>query len=221
MPARRVLPKPLSPPPANPALVEHVAEIRRLGTRVIGDLVEIGLRLTKCKKIVGHGRWLPWLKQEFDWSEDKAERLIALAAMRKQIPQIAEFQIPLSALYALARPSTPKEARDEIIKRAKAGEKITVTKVGRIIHGHQLPADLPKPKEANKLAAETRKAVLASDGNIYFGTSERDAQAGEDRRTIVYGIKRAVKSLSEMEMSPGAFPYVCVTASVVGRRGRN
>src|SRR5262245_51298515 len=40
--------------PANPqaiagSLAEHAAEIRRLGKRVVGDVIEIGARLTECK----------------------------------------------------------------------------------------------------------------------------------------------------------------------------
>jgi hypothetical protein len=47
------------PTPANAILEEHVAEIRRLGQRAVNDVIEIGRRLIECKKLVGHGNWLP------------------------------------------------------------------------------------------------------------------------------------------------------------------
>ena len=49
-------------------LAEHAAEICRLGKRVVADIIEIGRRLTKCKRICGHGNFLPWLDREFGWS---------------------------------------------------------------------------------------------------------------------------------------------------------
>jgi hypothetical protein len=44
---------------SDPTLAEHAAEIRGLGKRVVGDVIEIGRRLTECKRICGHGNWLP------------------------------------------------------------------------------------------------------------------------------------------------------------------
>ena len=48
-------------------LAQNAEAIRALGKRVIGDIIEIGRRLTEAKKIVGHGNWLPWLDREFGW----------------------------------------------------------------------------------------------------------------------------------------------------------
>ena len=53
-------------------LAEHAAEIRRLGKRVVADVVEIGRHLSECKAICGHGNWLPWLEREFGWTDDTA-----------------------------------------------------------------------------------------------------------------------------------------------------
>ena len=50
---------------------------------------------------------------------------------------------------------------------------------------------LPGPKTANKIAAETKRPVLASDGYFYFGTDPEKAKEGEDRRTMVFGVRRA------------------------------
>jgi hypothetical protein len=114
-------------------LDKHAAEIRRLGKRVVADIIEIGRRLTECKRIAGHGNFLPWLNREFGWSEDTAERFIQVAALSNQIPQLAEFNLPLSGLYLLASPSTPDEARTEIIERAQVGEPISVADVKQTI----------------------------------------------------------------------------------------
>ena len=45
----------------DPALAEHAAMIRRLGKRVVEDIIDIGRRLTLAKELVGHGNWaLGW-----------------------------------------------------------------------------------------------------------------------------------------------------------------
>jgi hypothetical protein len=61
-------------PDTNPIVAEHAEAIRSLGRRVVADVIEIGRRLTECKKLLGHGNWLPWLDREFGWSEDTALR---------------------------------------------------------------------------------------------------------------------------------------------------
>jgi hypothetical protein len=94
------------------ALAEHAAVIRALGKRVVGDIIEIGRRLSESKKLCGHGNWLPWLEREFGWGDDTAlnyMRCADLAISRN----FRDLSIPVSGLYLLAAPSTPEEARAE------------------------------------------------------------------------------------------------------------
>jgi len=67
------------PTPANqadPILAEHAVAIQALGKRALDDLIEIGRRLTECKRICGHGNWLPWLGREFGCSGSTALRYV-------------------------------------------------------------------------------------------------------------------------------------------------
>jgi hypothetical protein len=100
-------------------LAEHAAEIRRLHKRVIADVIEIGRRLTECKKIVGHGAWLPWLTREFSWSDRTARNFMQLFELSK-LETVSNLKVPLRVLYLLAAPSTPPEARTEILECAKS-----------------------------------------------------------------------------------------------------
>ena len=92
-------------------LTERAERIRVLGKRVTGDVIEIGRLLADCRERCGHGHWGAWLESEFGWSADTAERFIRLNKLADQIPQIAEYDIPVSGLYQLAAPSTPESAR--------------------------------------------------------------------------------------------------------------
>jgi len=78
-------------------LATHAAEIRLRGKRVVEDVIEIGRRLAIARELVKHGEWRPWLKREFDWSEDTAERFIHVAKMQNEIPQIAELTASMLA----------------------------------------------------------------------------------------------------------------------------
>jgi Protein of unknown function (DUF3102) len=153
------------------ALNEHATAIRQLGKRVVADVIEIGRRLTDAKHICGRGNWLPWLKNEFGWSVDTAERFIQLYALSSQIPQIAEFNLPLSGLYLLAAPSTPEKVRTEVIERAKAGEMIKFAEVKETID----TANGRKP-QAKKAREQPKQKDVASPEEIksnIFDTIER------------------------------------------------
>jgi len=91
-------------------------------------VIEIGARLTECKRICGHSNWLPWLDREFGWEETTAQRFMRVHKLAQsksgKLPDL-----PVSAIYLLAAPSTPEPAKTEIIERAKAGEALRVTEV--------------------------------------------------------------------------------------------
>jgi hypothetical protein len=101
-------------------LATHADWIRRLGRNIITDAVEIGRRLIEVNKYLEHGKWLPWLKAEFAWSETTARRFMQLSALAEaKSSKLADLNLPLSGLYVLAEPGTPEEVRDKIIERAK------------------------------------------------------------------------------------------------------
>jgi Protein of unknown function (DUF3102) len=90
-------------------LAEHAEAIRAYGKRTVQSVLAIGRHLAEVKQLLGHGNWLSWLEQEFNWSEDTAERLIAVYKLQRQIP--------FSGLYLLAAPSTPPEAIEVVVAK--------------------------------------------------------------------------------------------------------
>jgi Protein of unknown function (DUF3102) len=115
-------------------LAEHAESIRKLGERVIGDVIEIGRRLSECKKLLGHGNWLPWIEREFRWSERTARNYILVYefALSKSV-NVADLAIDVSAVYLLAAPSTSEDARAEVLRRGMAGERMPHVEVKRIV----------------------------------------------------------------------------------------
>jgi hypothetical protein len=115
-------------------LAEHAESIRKLGKRVIGDVIEIGRRLSECKEILGHGNWLSWIEREFRWSERTARNFIIVYVFaQSKSANLADMAIDVTAVYLLAAPSTPEDARAEVLRRGKAGEALPHAEVKRII----------------------------------------------------------------------------------------
>lgn len=125
-------------------LAGHAAEIRRLGKRVLADYVEIGRRLAECRTILKEdGGWRAWLDSELRLSPQTAGRFIQIYEQRSNLEHC---NLPVSVLYLLAAPSTPAEARTEIVERAQAGEPVSVEEVKQTIEtakGREQPARKP------------------------------------------------------------------------------
>ena len=84
-------------------LSEAAAEIRRLGKAVVADLVEIGNLLTECKERLSHGAWLPWLDQEFKWSDQTARNFMHLYAMAAESKTVLESGSAVARSLSLGR----------------------------------------------------------------------------------------------------------------------
>jgi Protein of unknown function (DUF3102) len=194
-------------PIAQAALAEHAAEIRRLGKRVIGDVLEIGRRLAEVKKQVGRGDFLPWIGREFGWSEDTAERFIALHVLQRQVPQVAETNLPISALYLLAAPSTPPEVPAKIIERAEAGEALKVSDVRSAIEeAKPIKSNTARPqplteeqKAADRAAMRDRAEAMKAAPDDGVEKMKAARAAAEAETTPTDNIK--VETKTEVETS--------------------
>jgi hypothetical protein len=168
----------------DPILAEHAVEIRRLGKRRdIDDVVAIGRHLAEARDHAP-GFWLQWLESEFGWSDQTAYRYIHLFEARESsaLHKLWSADLPLSALYVLAAPSTPEEACREIAERVEAGEKPTVAEIQETVGkakkaktngaaaeaGGDETADIVVYSDAAH-AADGKRAVTASTfGNAVF-----------------------------------------------------
>jgi phage N-6-adenine-methyltransferase len=120
--------------PAETILAENADVIRGLTKRVIGDIIEIGRRLSSCRTLLKEGTgWRHWLETELRWSPQTAGRYIQVWEATFQHSNLEHLNLSISGLYLLAAPSTPEEARTEIIERAENGESLSVADVRRII----------------------------------------------------------------------------------------
>ena len=59
-------------------LMELADKIRALSKQTRESVILIGNHLIEAKEILGHGNFLPWIKEEFGWSDKSAQRFMTL-----------------------------------------------------------------------------------------------------------------------------------------------
>jgi len=103
---------------------ERAERIHNLARMSASSIVQIGQYLGQVKERIGHGNFLGWIGQEFNWSERSAQRFIQVHGQFKSA-KLADLEIDLSALYLIAAPSMPEPVRASVMRRAENGEPVT------------------------------------------------------------------------------------------------
>jgi hypothetical protein len=143
-------------------LRSHARHIQRLGRRAIGDVVEIGRRLSDAKHRLGHGRFLVWLAAEFGWSERTAENFMRVYDLHGKFANFADLDVPLSALYLLAAPSTPDKALFAIAQRAGKDAGLSLLEVRQIIANSRRASPIRRLVHiAKQIMGSIQNALLA------------------------------------------------------------
>ncbi len=110
-------------------------EIRSIMRRTAYDAIEIGQKLHEVKARLGHGNFTRWLRCEFEWSERTAQNYMLVY---EEFATVADLDaIAPGALYLLAAPSTPEEARAEALQAASSGVAITKEIAKAIVNKHK------------------------------------------------------------------------------------
>ena len=82
--------------------------------------LKIGERLCEAKELLGHGEFLPWIKDEFGWTDRTAQKLMAVyrefgdsqkSLFGPEINTKTYSDLPVSKLYLLI--SVPESERED------------------------------------------------------------------------------------------------------------
>jgi hypothetical protein len=107
---------------------------RRIGSAV--DAVQVGLWLHDVHRCLGKTFFQPFLRAEFAWSRSGANRFMQAATHFQHLDPDCLDQFEATALYILSTKYVPQSARDEAIKRARAGRLIKSSVARRILYRH-------------------------------------------------------------------------------------
>lgn len=94
--------------------------IRRLMRVTAQQIVEIGEHLTEVRQRLGDNRFENWLDAEFGWKLRTAYNFMAVAE-KFTAASLSDGRLSASALYLLAAPGVPEEARTAAVEIAQSG----------------------------------------------------------------------------------------------------
>jgi len=125
-----------------PSLEALSHDIKALIGQTQASIISIGQKLQQAKALLPYGAWLPWLAQEFAWSERTAQRAMAAADLGRAYPALLEEQLPIEAsvLYLLSHAETPKTAVAQVIREARRGQVMTSTRAQAIVRRYRPPS---------------------------------------------------------------------------------
>jgi Protein of unknown function (DUF3102) len=176
--------------------VRAVAE--RIHKRTTVAVIENGRDLLAVREMPEmKGRFVAWLKAEFNLSEGTAYNMMQ-AAENLGDRFVTITNIGPSALYALAAPSTPEEVRQEIESRAAAGEKITVAEVERLKRETRAAQEAAARLEAERSELLTRVTDATSreqEARDHLRLAREQADA--ERRKAAEAARAAVLAEAE------------------------
>jgi hypothetical protein len=181
-------------------LAQTTGEIKSLLKVTVESVVKIGERLLAVKQKVNFGYFLAWIRAEFEWSEDSAERFMNVAKnfgeRVKHNPQFAE-SVGLTVLYELSTNNTPESAREELWARIERGEPISFKQTKALKKAHiaaqkneQPPAARVEPTTQDEASSIIRPAETSQQPEPVinwwkltgtFATEETSAEANSKK----------------------------------------
>jgi hypothetical protein len=176
--------------------------IREATKRTAESIRLIGQWLTEAKERLMHGQWESWLKTEFGWSDFTAKAFMRVYRAFKS-ENFSDMQIDVSALYLITAKKTPEPVRQEVFRRAQAGEPMTRQKAQEVWNSYQARHEPPSPAVARQIAIATGKATPSSEGIMVLPMSA----AAEEVLTIEFNkirtLYNAIQLIAEQEVTPG------------------
>jgi hypothetical protein len=176
----------------------------------VGDVIEIGRRLTEAKAMCRHGEWLPWLDKEFGWSDDTALNFTRVYEMDKS-RTVRDLGLSMRGLYLLARPSAPEPVRAEVIQRAEAGEYFTHAQVKPTMEYEQL-REAPPIQPAQE--PQTHAVVPYFFGNQEIRTIDVGAKLAWVLTDVCKGVGIGNAPMVASRLDADEKDAICITDSI-------
>ncbi|MEB2351839.1 MAG: DNA N-6-adenine-methyltransferase [Burkholderiaceae bacterium] len=180
-------------------------ELKTLLRAAAQNIFDIGARLTEVRDQLRHNReggFEGWLSAEFGMSPRTAYRFINVFEQFSNSANLAELDIAASALYLLAAPSTPDDARQEALRRAEDGERITHHTAQQLVKGSEpelTEADIAIARDlvAGALIAWARPV---NRGSIYNQVQRLDGGAHMTRQAVYTAIDRMIAAGNVLDL---------------------
>ena len=192
-------------------LREQTDAILAVFRRTVENVIAAGRIIAEVKARLGHGYYLTWVAAALPFSADTAGRMMQVAeAFGDEIPHTAEFDV--TALYLLAQPTTPAEARELALKLAADGHHITYA-VARKILQQVRPGPTPDTARSPRtvVSRETLRLLIPDGQREFHASFDLSLDPDGDLIVSVGGITgrdlgEALTALVERQRRPAAAP---------------
>lgn len=136
---------------------------------------EIGHDLVEVRQRLQYGHFVSWLRGEFEWSERTAYNYINVFESFGSFANFAKLETTAapSALYLLAAPSTPFDARAEALELVNGGKSITYKEAKAIVTRHK---EALKSKNTSPVTASASAAFEGDPSTLALKESIEPAQ---------------------------------------------
>ncbi len=189
-------------------VAQRTTEVKTIMRRSALDIIYIGQKLTEVKQCLKHGNFINWLGSEFCWSLSTATKFMQVGEQFKSV-KFTDLNCSSSALYLLAAPSVPQSAREETLKLATSGEKITYTKAKAIISQHKKKSKFENSESSisNSLKGgaevdllEQSESQVSEDYNLAYMNEETHTISAVEKNTgkMTKKIQTSIRSRDEI-----------------------
>ncbi len=115
-------------------------DIRSRLKRMASDIYWIGCNLLEAKELFGWGQnaaFLTWAQEQSGIQKTLVYNFINVAKAFPNFQDLGNFEVVMTALYFIARPSIPEAARTEFLTRSQSGEIISLPMAKAIVNQHK------------------------------------------------------------------------------------
>lgn len=193
---------------------QKASEIKSLIRQAAKDILNVGQKLTEVKQQLKHGEFRNWLKTEFNWSISSATKFMQVSEQFKNI-NFTHFNFAASALYILAAPSTPENARQHALQLANRGENITYSLAKLIIKHHKESAET-NPYSSNQLNSTKITQLDTQLTSPVIDVTQTDLAKQPDKSVRIVQIKQEKLKHIEDEIQDFEVVYADICIVVEG-----
>ena len=142
-------------------LQERARDIKERLRNTARTAWEIGQNLVEVRERLNYGYFVSWLRAEFEWSERTGYNYINIFESFGSFANVAKLETAASAsaLYLLAAPSTPQDARQEALKLVGGGKILSYKEAKTIVTRHK---DALKSKGVWSVTVDTSAQTVST-----------------------------------------------------------
>lgn len=174
--------------------------------------LKIGERLCEAKELLGHGEFLPWIKDEFGWTDRTAQKLMAVyrefgdsqkSLFGPEINTKTYSDLPVSKLYLLI--SVPESEREDFVIENNVAE-MSVREMEKLLRekkdaedeSREAHAELDKLADKyaalSAVASEQEKELKAAQADVSASIEAAKKEAAAEAEKARRAAEKAQKA---------------------------